>query len=170
MRKEKNKKRFSTRSMVLVAAGLIMVGYFVFLYSQDAWRVYRVVDGDTLWARKGTKNEKVRLKGIDAPEVPHPDYGKMRGEFYGKESAQCLAEMVSGDTVRFSYSEDGPERDKYGRLLAYIWNGDTLVNAELVRQGCARAYRRFDHPRKAEFLSLERDARLNHLGMWGKFR
>ncbi len=162
------KKKLSSRSVILVAVGLVFLGYFVFLYCGDTWRVYRVVDGDTLWARKGTKTEKVRLKGIDAPEIAHPDYGKPRGEFYGKEASKCLSDMVAGDTVRFEFAKKETERDKYGRLLAYVFDGDTLVNAELVRQGCARAYRRYRHPRKEEFIRLERIARKRKLGMWGR--
>lgn len=165
---KKLKKKPGARSMVLVAVGLLLLGYFVFLYSRDAWQVYRVVDGDTLWARKGTKNEKVRLKGIDAPEIAHPDYGKPHGEFYGREATECLTGMVAGDTVRFDFAKGEAERDKYGRLLAYVFNGNTLVNKEMVRRGCARAYRKYPHPLKKEFIFLESRARKKHLGMWSK--
>ena len=63
-----------------------------------------------------------------------------------------------------------PLRDRYGQVLAYVYRQPDLffLNAELVRQGYARAYTRYPFQRKAEFVRLERDARRNRRGLWAK--
>ncbi len=73
----------------------------------------------------------MRYIGIDAPEV-HP-----QPEAYGIEAWQANRRLVEGKRVRLE--RDVSETNKYGRLLQYVWVDDILVNAELVRQGLARA-------------------------------
>jgi micrococcal nuclease len=74
--------------------------------------------------------------------------------------------MVVGRTVRLV--PDRERRDRYGRLLAYVYVGPTMVNAELVRRGLARAYPFAPNTaHAAEFARLERAARRRGLGLWG---
>ena len=87
--------------------------------------VSRVVDGDTFYCADGLK---VRLIGIDAPE-------RAQGRA-GRESAAALRRMLPpGGHVRLE--QDVGPRDRYGRTLAYVWNGGSLVNEALVREGWA---------------------------------
>jgi micrococcal nuclease len=57
-------------------------------------------------------------------------------------------------------------RDQYGRLLAYVFVGNRLANAEIIRRGYAYAYTRFPFRRQAEFIALEREARERQYGLW----
>jgi micrococcal nuclease len=62
---------------------------------------------------------------------------------------------------------DAQARDRYGRLLAYVWVGETMVNAELVRRGYAQVMTVPPNVRhQTLFLSLQRDARAAHRGLW----
>jgi len=154
----------------LMEAAAIALMCFIFVGCESEWRVARVIDGDTVWVRKGLFRKKVRLKGVDAPEIPHPKHGRPTGEFYGYEAKTCLAELLDANTLRLEFDTPGktPEFDKYGRMLAYIYQGERLINAELIEKGCARAYRSFPHSRSGQFLELEQKARRQGVGMWAK--
>lgn len=95
-------------------------------------RVVRVIDGDTIEIEGG---ERVRYIGIDAPETVEP---QKPVECFGSEASDKNKELVAGKTVRLE--KDTTDRDKYNRLLRYVYVDETLVNAELVKQGFARAW------------------------------
>ena len=124
--------------------------------------VVRVVDGDTIYVRLADRVEKIRYIGVNAPEVHHPIKGEEPG---GREAAAVNRRLVGGRHVR--HELDVRTRDRYGRLLAYVWAGDTMVNAELVRLGYAQVmtvppnvkYQRL-------FIELQREARESHRGLW----
>lgn len=124
--------------------------------------VVRIVDGDTLHVRVGERIEKVRYIGVNTPELHHPSKGEEPG---GREAAQVNRELVSGKRVRLEL--DVQERDRYGRLLAYVWVGDVMVNAELVRRGYAQVMTVPPNVRHQDlFLKLQRDAREAGRGLW----
>ncbi len=124
--------------------------------------VVRVVDGDTIHVRINGRIEKVRYIGINTPEIHHPTKGEQPG---GREAAAVNGALVSGKRLRLEL--DVQARDRYGRLLAYVWIGDVMVNAELVRLGYAQVMTippnvRYQHL----FLKLQRDAREARRGLW----
>jgi micrococcal nuclease len=121
--------------------------------------VAEVVDGDTLRLATG---EHVRLIGVDAPETDGP---YTRVEPLGPEVAAFVRRVALGRHVRLEF--DRERRDPYGRTLAYVSVDGLDLNADLLRRGYARAYRRFPHRRLAEFLDLERAARAASRGIWG---
>jgi micrococcal nuclease len=124
--------------------------------------VVRVVDGDSIHVRLGTRVEKVRYIGIDTPEVRHPTRGEEPG---GREASAMNNALVGGRTVRLEM--DVQARDRYGRLLAYVWVGNTMVNAELVRLGYAQVMTVPPNVRhQALFLDLQRQARHRGQGLW----
>jgi endonuclease YncB( thermonuclease family) len=91
-----------------------------------------VTDGDTVVLRGG---EKVRLVQIDTPEV----FGGR--ECYGSQaSAATKAILRPGTRVRVVTDPNLDQRDRYGRTLAYVWKGSSLVNVRLVREGVAAPY------------------------------
>src|ERR671925_1352101 len=96
-------------------------------------RVLRVIDGDTIEVELAGKAETVRLIGVDTPETRHP---RKPVQAFGKEATAFTRQMVEGKEVRLEF--DVQPRDKYGRLLGYVYVGDTMLNAELVRQGYAQ--------------------------------
>ncbi|MDP2946334.1 MAG: thermonuclease family protein [bacterium] len=95
-------------------------------------KVTRVVDGDTIEIEGG---EKVRYIGIDTPETVDP---RKPVQCFGVEASKKNKEMVEGKMVRLE--KDITDRDKYNRLLRYVWLDDVLVNLELVKQGFAYSY------------------------------
>ncbi len=115
--------------------------------------VTRVIDGDTVVIEG---DERIRLLGIDTPE---------RGQHFYQEAKQMLQEMVENKTVMLE--SDIKNRDKYNRLLRYIYAGETLVNLELVKKGMARAYIIPPNERHSdEILMAEAEARNSNLGIW----
>lgn len=122
--------------------------------------VLRVIDGDTIEVEK---LGKVRYIGIDTPETKHPSRGP---EFYGREAFEANKRLVEGKKVRLEL--DVAERDKYGRILAYVYVGDLFVNAWLVEHGYARVMTYPPNVKYADlFLKLERKARESDEGLWG---
>ncbi len=124
--------------------------------------VVRVVDGDTIHVRIGDRVEKVRYIGVNTPEVHHPTKGEEPG---GHAASEINRHLVIGKHVRLEL--DVQERDRYGRLLAYVWVGETMVNAELVRLGYAQVMTIPPNVRyQAMFVKLQREAREAGRGLW----
>ena len=129
------------------------------LNAQDWVKVKRAVDGDTLLLANG---ERVRLIGVDTPETKHPQKPVER---FGKEASLFTNKMVEGKQVRLEY--DWQRRDKYNRLLAYVYLSDgTFLNAEIIKQGYGFAYTKYPFKYLEEFRKYEREARENGRGLW----
>ena len=127
--------------------------------------VTRVVDGDTVRVRFGGRDEAVRYIGMDTPETVKPNAPV---QCFGKAASAANHRLVSGARVELRL--DAEPRDRYGRLLAYLYRrADGLfVNAELVRGGFARTLTippNIGHA--AELGALERRARADRRGLWG---
>jgi micrococcal nuclease len=127
-------------------------------------RVERVVDGDTIVVRLDGRSERVRYIGVDTPESVKPG---VRVQCFAKSAAKENRRLVLGQAVRLEY--DAEARDRYGRLLAYVWRGDLLVNAELVRLGYGKPLE--IAPNLAHAVELRRlasAARRAHRGLWSR--
>lgn len=122
-------------------------------------RVKRVIDGDTIELENG---DKVRYIGIDTPESVKPDTPV---QCFAKEAAARNRELVEGKEVRLERNVS--DRDRYGRLLRYVYVDDVLINARLVEEGYARSVS-FppDIGKQDLFRSLEREAREAKRGLW----
>jgi micrococcal nuclease len=126
--------------------------------------VVRVVDGDTIHVRLADRLEKVRYIGVNTPEAHHPTKGEEPG---GRQAHAVNRRLVEGKRVRLEL--DVQSRDRYGRLLAYVWIGDTMINAELVRLGYAQVMTVPPNVRhQALFVKLQRDARDAGRGLWAR--
>jgi micrococcal nuclease len=124
--------------------------------------VTKVTDGDTIHVTYEGRDERVRLIGIDTPEVSW--YGG-EGGCFGEEAGLFTRGRLDGRTVRLEFDVD-PE-DRYGRLLAYVFLGDELFNLTLVRLGYATADPVApDTARAAQFEAAERQARAAGVGLW----
>jgi len=124
----------------------------------DNARVIEVIDGDTIIIQGGYR---VRYIGIDAPEV-HPEEQPLATEAW-----RANRQLVENREVRLE--KDVSETDRYGRLLRYIWVDETLVNAELVRQGLARAKAYPPDTKYQKYLEqMEAQARSANRGIWAK--
>jgi micrococcal nuclease len=124
--------------------------------------VSEVTDGDTFHASYLGKEERVRLIGVNTPEVPW--YGG-KGECYGVEAGLYARSRLDGEGVQLEF--DQGLRDRYGRILAYVYVGDELFNLTLVSLGYATADPVPPDTRMAaEFSSAEAQARAAGLGLW----
>jgi len=124
--------------------------------------VVRVVDGDTIHVKLWERVEKVRYIGVNTPETHHPTRGEEPG---GREAAEMNRRLVAGQRVRLEL--DVRARDRHGRLLAYVWVGDLMVNAELVRLGYAQVMTVPPNVKHQElFVKLQREARDAGRGLW----
>lgn len=140
---------------LMLSVVLIVIGTTLLVNPPSNSRVLvtRVIDGDTIEIEGG---ERVRYLGIDAPEL---------NEHFGREALRKNRELVEGKRVYLE--KDIEDRDKYGRLLRYVWIGDIMVNGELVKTGYARSYSYLPNIKyQAYFLQLEIQARDQYLGMW----
>jgi micrococcal nuclease len=147
-------------ALVLLAA--LLAGTAPAVAQPDVGLVVRVVDGDTIHVRLGDRLEKVRYIGVNTPEIRHPRKGAEPG---GSAAHAVNRRLVEGQRVRLEL--DVQTRDRYGRLLAYVWVGATMINAELVRLGYAQVMTIPPNVRhQALFVKLQRDARDAGRGLW----
>ncbi|MHB1317976.1 MAG: thermonuclease family protein [Anaerolineae bacterium] len=124
--------------------------------------VFEVIDGDTIGVRIDGQAFRVRYIGIDTPEIVHPG---IPVEPFGPEAAQANRRMVLGQRVLLE--RDVSDTDTYGRLLRYVWLGDTLISAELVRLGLAQSnHYEPDVLYQNTLDALESQARAAGLGIW----
>jgi micrococcal nuclease len=115
-------------------------------------RVVGVHDGDTITALTDDKRQlKVRLHGIDAPELGQP---------YGQTSKRALSDLVFGKQVTLHTTGT----DRYKRTLAHVTVGDIEVDAQMIVTGHAWHYSRYDHT--AAMDAAERNARASRRGLW----
>lgn len=127
--------------------------------------VLSVADGDTITVDIDGVKERVRLIGIDAPEL-HP------AECFGQESADYAAGLLAGKRVQLLRDDSQDDRDRYGRLLRYVFlSGEVNVNQTLVKQGFAREYT-YDNPYlyQEAFRRADADAHAAGVGLWSSSR
>jgi micrococcal nuclease len=126
--------------------------------------VTKVADGDTLTIRNGSSEARVRLLGVDAPEL-HPD-GGVPPDHWAERAAAYTRGRSEGKFVTIKL-DSTQTRDRYERLLAYVYLSDTdLLNLDLVRDGQAYADRRFKHSLRSQFETAENEARKRGRGLW----
>jgi len=125
-------------------------------------QVVDVIDGNTILVNLGDRSETVRYIGIKTQE---PNRRQPNGETTLVESAQANRQLVARQQVRMEL--DAQERDRDGRLLAYVYVAERMVNAELVRRGSAEVMTIQPNVRHRElFVGLEQEARDNRRGVW----
>jgi len=162
----------STRRALLLLAALVVAGLGTWrpgFLEQDSAPpgqgvVTRVVDGDTVHVALDGADETVRYIGVDTPESVKPNTPV---QCFAKAASAANERLVDGQRVRIVY--DAERRDRYGRLLAYVYRaGDgAFVNAALVRDGYARPLTIPPNVRFAErFAALAREAREARRGLW----
>ena len=129
--------------------------------AKQLYKVTRVIDGDTIEIEGG---QKVRYIGMNTPETVDP---RKPVKCFGQEAKVKNKELVEGKNVRLE--KDVSETDKYGRLLRYVYVGDIFVNLELVKQGFAQIMTYPpDISHAQDFITAQREARQNNLGLWNK--
>ena len=133
--------------------------------SLNFYRVLHVIDGDTILVLIDGTSERVRLIGINTPETKGVN---TRDECFGLEASDRTNIMLARKEVRLLGDSLNDDRDKFGRLLRYVYlPDDTLINEELVRSGFATLYRGAEFEKQDLFLRLESQARALGIGLWG---
>jgi micrococcal nuclease len=118
------------------------------------FKVKEVMDGDSIVLDDDTD---VRLLGINAPE---------KGYSFEKESKDRLSMLILGKEVRLE--SDFEDKDRFGRLLRYVFVGDTFVNVQLVKEGLATVYMESGLKYEDDLNDAEYYAKINALGIWKK--
>ena len=127
--------------------------------------VVALTDGDTISVRVDGKREKVRLIGIDTPETKKPDTPV---QCFGPEASAYTASLVPVGT-RVRLERDAEARDKYGRLLAYVYraNDGLFVNIDIIRHGFARQLSIAPNTtHEPDFTGAVRAAQRERIGLW----
>lgn len=155
---------FGARGLRLPGGGHDAGGLDVGPGAQIDVRVQRVVDGDTIVVRAGSKEDRVRYIGMDTPETVKPNTPV---QCFGKAASAFNERLVSNEEV--TLRTDAEARDRYGRLLAYVYRrrDGLFVNAALVRGGFATTLTIPPNVAHESFLArLERTARDAGRGLW----
>ena len=125
--------------------------------------VTKVIDGDTFVYRKNGKNIKVRLIGVNTPELHHPFKGE---EYFGKEAKEFTKDKIYNKKVYLEKDEE--DLDKYDRELRYVWiSDDEMLNDELLREGFAETMTiEPNNKYEKNFREFFKKAKIERKGMW----
>lgn len=162
------RKRLKSSNSILRLALLILILTSLYFLYHEVWqeqpgepkvtglRAVEIIDGDTFIDSDG---EQIRLLGIDTPEA---------GEAFYMAASRTLDSLLEGKTIRYEF--DSRKRDRYERLLVYVFTGRDFVNRAMLRQGLASVYI-FPKDMKneyyrAELIEAQNYARSNNLGIW----
>lgn len=178
-----------TFKIVSTVVVLVLLAYFGWKYiipkleqkntkDNKSYLVKKVFDGDTFEIEIGGKSEKVRMLGIDTPEKWSSDKFDRDADRTGKDketikklgtlSSEFTTRLIGGKKVILEPDAKGDNKDKYGRLLRYVYLEDgTFVNLKIVEEGYANAYRKFNVSKQSEFIEAETVAREKKKGLWG---
>lgn len=123
---------------------------FISILFADQIKIIKIYDGDTITALTSQKEKiKIRLYGIDVPELKQP---------FGKASKHHLIDLISNKSLNIN--EKG--KDRYGRTLAVLYNGNQDINAQMVIDGYAWAYDKFSK----DYVAFQQNAQLLKKGLW----
>lgn len=132
---------------------------------EQLYKVVKVIDGDTIDVNVNEKTERIRLIGIDTPEIVDP---RKAVQCFGKEASDKAKLLLTNQSVSLESDSTQGERDKYNRLLRYIFlkNG-TSFNKLMISDGYAHEYT-YNLPYKYqdEYKNAEKSARENKRGLW----
>ncbi len=128
----------------------------------ESCRVEKVNDGDTITVRMGKNLEKIRLIGMDAPEMGQEPWGRMAREH--------LKTLIDSSSRNVTLEYDVVKRDKYDRLLAYVRTADgKMLNAEMLKDGYALLFTFPPNVKHVdEFIKAEKQAKDKKIGIWAK--
>jgi len=126
---------------------------------------YTVVDGDTIHVNVNGQKLKIRLIGIDTPEVVDP---RKPVQCFGREASAQAKTILGGQSVYLETDPSQDSIDKYGRTLAYVWTElGRLFNLDMIADGYANEYTYYlPYRYQQEFKAAENDARTHDRGLW----
>lgn len=129
-----------------------------------SYRVTEFVDGDTIKVDMNGKVETIRLIGVDTPETHDP---RKAVECFGQAAAAYTKQLIGDKPVRLEADSLSTNRDRYNRLLRYVYTSDNrLVEAQIIQNGYGFAYVSFPFTKLDEFRKYEDEARTQNKGLW----
>ena len=128
------------------------------------YTVVEVNDGDTIVVDMNGRRETIRMIGVDTPETHRPETPV---QCFGPQASTYTKNLLSGVKVRLSADPLNTNRDRYDRLLRYVYLPDgQLVQSDLIRKGYGFSYTQFPFGRAIEFDRYERQAKDSKMGLW----
>lgn len=128
------------------------------------YRVVEVADGDTITVSMGGAEERIRMIGVDTPETHHPEKPV---QCFGVAASNFTKDLLDGKTVRLESDPENTNRDRYNRLLRYVYTeSGELVNKKIISDGYGFAYTSFPFTKLEEFRAAEAEARQTGKGLW----
>ena len=172
--------RLGSRRSTIALVSFLLTVLFVFAQQQGwlgiigqevqkndpgLYSVTRFVDGDTITIDMNGKSEKVRFIGVDTPETHKPNTPV---HCYGPAAAAFTKNYIGSNKVRLESDQLSTNRDRYDRLLRYVYlpNG-SLVNEEIIKGGYGFYYPYFPFSKSAEFSRAQNVAKGANKGLWG---
>ncbi len=131
------------------------------------YRVERFSDGDTITVDMNGTSETIRFIGVDTPETHDP---RKPVQCYGPAASAFTKNVLTaaGSRVRLEADSLSTNRDRYKRLLRYVYLPDgTLMNQRLIREGYGFYYPYFPFEKSKEFDQAQEQARAENRGLWG---
>jgi endonuclease YncB( thermonuclease family) len=129
------------------------------------YSVTHFVDGDTIAVNMNGHTEKVRLIGVDTPETHKPNTPV---QCYGPAAAAFTKNLIGNQRVRLQSDALSTDRDRYDRLLRYVYLPDgTLVNEKLITGGYGFYYPYFPFTKSQQFEADQTAAKQANKGLWG---
>lgn len=169
------------KKLLGMAVGLLLAALTAFLQNRGVldgvvrtaqqaqpglYQVTEFVDGDTIAIDMNGKTEKVRFIGVDTPETHDP---RKAVQCFGMAAANFTKQLIGSQHVRLENDPTNTNRDRYDRLLRYVYLPDnTLVNAEIIRQGYGFAYTGFPFTKTDDFIHFQTEARESKKGLWSQ--
>ena len=128
------------------------------------YSISRFVDGDTIAVDMNGHEETVRFIGIDTPETHKPNTPV---QCYGPDAAAYTKSLIGSSKVRLQADSLDTNRDRYGRLLRYVYLPDgTLLQDRIVSDGYGFAYTQFPFEKKLQLINDELQAKAAGKGLW----
>lgn len=169
------RKRYLKLLAPLAVAGIVALGQYFGWFDQAVqqaekhqpglYTVTRFVDGDTITVDMNGTAETIRMIGVDTPETHKPNTPV---QCYGPAAAAYMKQLIGDQPVRLEADPTNQNRDRYGRLLRYVYLPDSrLVQLESIAQGYGFAYTSFPFTKKAQFVAAEDTAKAGNKGLWG---
>lgn len=128
------------------------------------YSVTRFVDGDTVQIDMNGKDEKIRFVGVDTPETHKPNSPV---QCYGPAASAFLKNTIGDKPLRLESDPKSTNRDRYNRLLRYVYLPDgTLLNKLIIEKGYGFYYPYFPFSKSAEFDAAQQTAQASKAGLW----
>jgi endonuclease YncB( thermonuclease family) len=173
------RRKLLTKKNISLIVGLIVLG--VGYAQQQGWigsaqqtvtknqpglyAITRFVDGDTITVDMNGTKETIRMLGVDTPETHKPNTPV---QCYGPAAAAYTKTIIGSNNVRLEADPENQNRDRYGRLLRYVYLPDgRLISKELIANGYGFAYTLFPFTKTDEFVTAEAQSKAANKGLWG---